>query len=205
MDRRTTLQWMLAATALPLGAGATAAVKPAARGAGYGTDPKLVKTYRSGELWPLSFSAAQRVTAAALCALIIPADEHSPSAADLQVQLFIDEWISAPYPRHRKDRLQILQGLAWIDREARQRFGRAFVAASEVQQQAIADDICWLPAAAPRFTTAARFFARYRDLTGSGFYTTPEGTRDLRFVGNQPSLSFDGPPAEVLKLVGVTT
>ena len=67
----------------------------------------------------------------------------------------------------------------------------------------ICDDICFVPKAAPPFAEAATFFARYRDLTAGGFYTTPQGAKDLRFVGNVASASFDGPPPEVLKIVGV--
>jgi len=208
MDRRTSLQWMLAAAAGPLGslgslAQHAAAAVPIPAPTGYGTDPKLVKSYRSGELWPLTFSAAQRLLAASLCRLIIPADAHSPSAADVGVPVFIDEWISAPYPAHAKDRLQILQGLEWMDRESQARFGRPFAAADEAQQVLICDDICFARKAAPPFKPAAAFFARFRDLTAGGFYTTPDGTKDLGFVGNVPSQNFDGPPADVLKIVGV--
>jgi len=202
MDRRTTLQWMLAAAAMPVWDGALAA-GATKKVTGYGTDPNLVKTYRLGELWPLTFTELQRRTAAALCALIIPADEQSPSAADLQVHLFIDEWVSAPYPRHVKDRRQILHGLGWIERDAKQRFGASFANSSEAQQRIICDEICWEAQAAPRLAEAAKFFARFRDLTAGGFYTTPAGAKDLRFVGNKPSQTFDGPPADVLKIVGV--
>ena len=34
-------------------------------------------------------------------------------------------------------------------------------------------------------------FTRYRDLTAGGFYSTPHGAKDLRFVGNVASASFD--------------
>ena len=203
MDRRTSLQWMLGAAALPL-AGPAAALTPIRKPGGYGTDPNLVRVYRRGELWPLTFSEAQRRCAAALCNLIIPADEHSPSAAELEVHLFIDEWISAPYPAHAKDRKQILKGLAWLDTEARRRFAKVFAQADEAQQRAICDAICWVDDAKPPLADAARFFARFRDLTAGGFYTTPAGAKDLRFVGNTPSAKFDGPPPEVLKPVGVS-
>ncbi|HEX5687885.1 MAG TPA: gluconate 2-dehydrogenase subunit 3 family protein [Ideonella sp.] len=205
MDRRHSLQWMLAAAALPglASAGATPALKKKAT-RGYGTDPTLVKSYRSGELWPLTFNTAQRRCAAALCGLIIPADEHSPSAATLEVHLFIDEWISAPYPDQAKDKTVILQGLAWLDAESQRRFGRRFDQASEAEQRAICDEICWAEKAAPERAEAATFFARFRDLTAGGFYTTPAGTKDLGFVGNTPSAEFAGPPATVLKIVGVS-
>jgi hypothetical protein len=201
MDRRESLQWMLAAAALPSMWGGALAQPATARG--YGTDPNLVKSHQTGALWPLAMNATQRRAAAALCAAIIPADEQSPSAAELGVHVFIDEWISAPYPAHAKDRALIEQGLAWIDAESQQRFGRPFAEAAEAQQRAICDDICFVPKAAPQFAQAAAFFARYRDLTAGGFYTTPQGTKDLRFVGNVASVTFDGPPMEVLKIVGV--
>jgi len=205
MDRRQTLQWMLAASAVlgaDVSAGATPARKSGAKG--YGTDPKLNATYRSGELWPLTFTAAQLRTAQALCGLIIPADEHSPSAAQLKVHLFIDEWVSAPYPAQVKDRDLVLNGLAWLDAEAAKRFQKRFDQLDATQQAQIADDICWADKAAPEFADAARFFKRFRDLTAGGFYTTPEGSKDLGYVGNVPSVTFDGPPLKVLQIVGVS-
>lgn len=204
MDRRSSLQWMLAAMALPeLSGGAVAAPKRDGT-KGYGTDPVLTESHRLGTLWPLSFDAAQDRCAAALCALIIPADEHSPSAAQLEVHRFIDEWISAPYPQQQKDRALIVEGLAWIDAEARRRSaGKVFADLTEAEQQPIADAICWKARAAPGLEKAAAFFARFRDLTAGGFYTTPQGTKDLGFVGNRPSATFDGPPEAVLRIVGV--
>jgi len=204
MDRRQTLQWMVAASAAlgaEMSAGATPARKP---GKTYGTDPKLTKSYASGELWPLTFTPEQARTARALCGLIIPADEQSPSAAQLKVHLFIDEWISAPYPDQAKDKTLIVKGLAWLDTESGKRFGgKRFDQLDVAQQAQIADDICWIGGAKPEFTEAARFFKRFRDLTAGGFYTTPEGSKDLGYVGNVPSVTFDGPPLKVLQIVGV--
>jgi hypothetical protein len=45
---------------------------------------------------------------------------------------------------------------------------------------------------------AAQFFARFRDLVAGGFYTTPEGMKDIQYLGNVPLTKFDGPPPEVL-------
>jgi hypothetical protein len=204
MDRRDTLRWMLAAAAAPVWRTAGAAVATPRAGKGLGTDPDLMATYERGKLWPLTFTPAQSRCAAALCGVIIPADERSPGADQLGVHEFIDEWISAPYPDQQHDRKQVLEGLAWIDAEATHRFDRAFAALSTEQQQAICDDICWIDKAGHRFAKPAQFFALFRDLTAGGFYTTPEGTKDLRFAGNVASENFDGPPAAVLKIVGVS-
>ena len=129
MDRRTTIKWVVAAAAswpLAQRRGAWAASPAAERTAepaaeplrtlkGYGTDPDLLKTYHPGEVWPLTLTAAQRQLAAVLCDLIIPADEHSPSASEVGVVDFIDEWVSAPYPDCQQDRPTVLGGLEWLD------------------------------------------------------------------------------------------
>lgn len=205
MDRRTSLKWMLAVLATtPAWSNVTFGAeipRPAAKG--YGTDPDLTKSYRVGELWPLTFTEAQRTTAKALCGVIIPADERSPSAADLEVERFIDEWISAPYPDNAADRGPILEGLAWMESESARRFGKPFAALDMPSQHAICDDICYELKAGAGLQAPAKFFARFRDLTADGFYTTPDGMKDLGFAGNTPSASFDGPPAEVLRIVGV--
>jgi hypothetical protein len=182
-----------------------AATLPAApiTAAGYGTDPDLVKTYRPGDVWPLTFTDTQRATAAVLCAVIIPADATSPSAAQLAVHDFIDEWISAPYPDQAGDRPLILDGLAWIDAEAQRRFSRNFAALTGTEQAAICDDICFAEKAAPQFVHAAKCFARFRDLTAGGFYTTPQGMKDIGYIGNMPLATFDGPTPEVLQKLGL--
>jgi hypothetical protein len=207
IDRRTAVKWMLTAYAsatlaprFAVGAEAATAV-PAAKG--YGTDPVLTKTYNPGDLWPLTFTDAQRRTAIALCDVIIPADERSPAASAVGVPDFIDEWVSAPYPDQQRDRPVILNGLGWIEEESRRRFGTGFASAVRKQQTAICDDICDEGAAKPELRDAAKFFARFRDLTSGGFYTTPEGMKDLGYIGNVPLATFDGPPPELIKKLGL--
>jgi len=208
MDRRTTIKWMLAAAAaVPALRALGYTPEPLARDvapnqAGYGTDPNLVKDWKAGDPWPLTLGVVGRLTAAALCDLIIPADDVSPAASAVGVVDFIDEWISAPYPQQRGDREIILPGLTWIDAEAQKRFGKAFAALEAAQKSAIADDIC-STSTKPEFIAAAKFFAKFRDLTAGGFYTTPVGMKDIGYTGNVPLDRFDGPPPEVLKRVGL--
>jgi len=209
MDRRTAVKWMLtaaaSATLAPQLLHGAEPPKMVPMGSGYGTDPDLLKTYNPGDLWPLTFSKAQRATASALCDVIIPADEKSPAASAVGVPDFIDEWISAPYPGHRDDQTLIIEGLEWIEAESQKRFGQAFTNLIGRQQRAICDDICFEKDATPEFKKAARFFARYRDLTAGGFYTTPEGMKDIGYIGNVPLATFDGPPPEVIKQLGLET
>ena len=206
MDRRTAIKWMLTAYATAQlgphfvhGASVTHAQAPA----GYGTDPVLTKSYNPGDFWPLTLTDPQRRLVSTLCDVIIPADSISPSASAVGVPDFIDEWISAPYDANVHDRELILNGLAWIDEEARRRFGGPFAECPAAQHIAICDRICNPATSAPQFKRAAHFFARFRDLTAAGFYTTPEGMKDVGYVGNVPLGSFAGPSPELIKQLGL--
>jgi len=208
MERRLAIKWMLAAAASTafgisggIGAGSTVAGQGPA--AGYGTDPDLQRDYHPGDLWPLTFDGNQRRIAARLCDLIIPADAESPSATQVGVDKFIDEWISAPYLGHLEDRKVVLAGLAWISAESVRRFGADFPDLVLSQCNSLCDDICYLQKARPEHMEGAHFFKRFRDLVAGGFYTTQEGMRDIGYVGNVPSASFDGPPESALKMLGL--
>ncbi|HEV2391762.1 MAG TPA: gluconate 2-dehydrogenase subunit 3 family protein [Verrucomicrobiae bacterium] len=197
MDRREAIKWMLAATATvsmldARSFGATRALS------GYGRDPNLMEVYKPGDFWPLTFTAEQHRAVSALCDVILPADDRSPSASQLKVPDFIDEWISAPYERQQRDRKELLAGLAWLETESKKRFRCGFADLADAQKQRICDDICSLQKARPGFKKAAGFFRTFRNLAMSGFYTTPEGMKDLQYLGNVPLLKFDGPPPEVL-------
>ena len=206
MDRREAVKWMLSALTSAMLVDHDAfgqAHSPPIGAKGYGLDPDLLKTYAPGDLWPLVFTRTQRRTAAALCDVIIPAEGGTPSASALGVHDFINEWISAPYAAHARDRALIVDGLAWMDAESRRRFSAPFHTLSMARQHAICDDICHEPTATPEFKGAAAFFRRYRDLTAGGFYTTPAGMKDIGYVGNVAMPAFKGPPRAVLEKLGL--
>jgi hypothetical protein len=203
MDRRTSIKWVLAASASwPLLGREVRAFAPL-KGPGYGTDPNLGVNYHAGEPWPLTLNAAQRRLAGTLSDIIIPADETSASASAAGVVDFIDEWVSAPYPEFERDRGMVLGGFYWLDSEAQRRFGQDFIELTAAQQIGICDDICDASRALGALHEAAQFFALYRDLTAGGFYSSPVGREDLKFIGNVPLKSFDGPPPELLKKLGL--
>ena len=54
-----------------------------------------------------------------------------------------------------------------------------------------------------RWRTGLAFFASFRDLTASGFWSSKMGVDDLGFVGNTPT-TWTGPPEEVLKKLGLS-
>ena len=67
---------------------------------------------------------------AILSDIICPADERGPAATDVGVPDVIDEWVSAPYSSQQRDRVEIINGLQWLDDEAAMRFGSSFVSAN---------------------------------------------------------------------------
>jgi hypothetical protein len=197
MDRREAIRWMVAAAATVPWLDARALGAPAPT-KGYGQDPRLLEAPKPGEFWPLTFTADQRLLVASLCDVIVPADEVSPSASQLHVHEFIDEWVSAPYPKQRADAELVRWGLRWLERESKRRFKRPFVQLTEEQKDRICQEICNESKAASRYKRPAQFFAKFRSLAMAGFYTTPEGMKDIQYLGNVALTRFDGPPAEVL-------
>lgn len=165
-----------------------------------GTDPNLRAKIIP---WDRVLTEAEMKTVTALCDVIIPADDKSPAASALGVPDFINEWVSAPYAQQVADREQVRKGLAWLEAEATKRFQAAFSALDEKQQQAICDDLCFVPKAKPEHREAAEFFAKMRNLAAGGFYTTPEGWKDLGYIGNVAMAEFPGPPPEVLAHLGL--
>jgi hypothetical protein len=228
ISRRRAMQWVLgavAASALPpalrtgdagsatLGQEVGRTPNPQERASdvppginkGYGVDPNLIKTYKPGDVWPLTFTPEQKRAATALADVILPKDHLGPAASELGVPEMLDEWVSAPYPTQQADRPVVLDGLAWLDAESAKRFaGKAFADLIEAQKHRICDDICDPAAAQPEFRRASAFFVKFRGLCAGAYYATPPGWQAIGYVGNVALGSFDGPPPEVLKQIGVT-
>ena len=213
MDRRHALKVMAIAAATPgllscepSAPGADIASVPAPtstpKAKGTAADPDLIAPVVP---WQRSLSADELAALAVLCDVIIPADERSPSASQVGAPDFIDEWVSAPYPRNERDGVLIRGGLLWIDRESAERFGQGlrFRDLTTVQQHAICDDICFMPDASEQNELGARFFDRVRYLTSTAFWTTTEGMTDLEYVGNVALAQWDPPPPEVLRHLGL--
>ena len=213
IDRRRALKWIgAAAAAASLFPHASAQGRlqrqPGAPvptgGQRLGWDPVLNKTYSPGELWPLTLTPKQRKAAAALTDLILPPDNPGDKLpSQLGVQEFIDEWISSPYDETNKDRPVIAEGLDWLDAESARRFHKDFADLTESQKCAIADDICGKTAVKKEFKSAQNFFNRFRYLAASGYYTTPQGWKDIGYTGNVPMVDFPGPTPEALKHLGL--
>jgi Gluconate 2-dehydrogenase subunit 3 len=166
--------------------------------AGIGWDPNLLK---KEILWPRILTDAEKRTVSVLADIIIPADEHGPSASAVGVPDFIDEWVSAPYDPQRADLKTIRSGLAWFDAESKRRFGKIYAEAAPAEQTSLLDAV--LVEGSTERKTAYTFFKLFRDRVAGGYYSTPDGWKALGYIGNTPQLAFAGPTDEALKHIGL--
>jgi len=165
---------------------------------GYGKDPNLIMPVRDS--WPRTLLADQLNLVAVLSDIIVPKDGNFPSATDVNVPDVVDEWISAPYSRQQNDRIAFLSALQWIDDESVLRFNRKFVLLSAEQQLAIIDDIAYSKEQlAVEFSQIVPVFSSFRKLVLSAYFSSPEGTKDLGYLGNVPIAGdYPGPSDDAM-------
>jgi hypothetical protein len=195
LPRRRVLQWFAAVAAaegVALPSALAQGAKPATTG--YGQDPVMAKSYERGEVWPLTMTEAEKKATVALADVIFPADDLGPAASEVRVADFIDEWISAPYPRQKGDRGVIIPALKKMNEECLKNFGKNFADLSD-QEKTKACDV---------MAKGNHFFNVFVGLASGAYYSDPRCWNALGYAGNLPyGGPFKGPPEEVLKQAGV--
>ena len=192
MDRRTVLKAVALASVSPAWAWTRVEAETAFRAAS--------AARAAGDFEPAFFTAAEYATVVLLADMILPADERSVSASDAGVPEFID-FMMIDRPA-RQDAMR--GGLGWLDREAHERFGARFTAATDAQRAAILDDIAWPARARPERSHGVAFFSAFRDLVATGFWSSKVGVEDLQYRGNTVVLRWDGCPPAALHKLGVS-
>ena len=165
---------------------------------GYGKDPSMIIPPKSP--WPKTLTVEQLTLVAVLADILVPRDGDVPSATEVNVPDVVDEWVSAPYERQQSDRLSILSVLVWLNDEAKLRFSKGFTALSKAEQLKIIDDIAYQKDdLAEEYTRIVREFSRFRKLVLAAFFCSPEGTKDLGYLGNVPIAGdYPGPTDEAM-------
>ena len=186
VDRRSALAWIGVVGAAVAGGAGIVVYGPQMGGQkvtrGYGTDPKLTKPEKAP--WSRIMIPAQLQTAAILADFILPASGSAPSASALGVPDFVDEWVSAPYPDQLKDRPIVLTGLNTL--------------APKVLKTSAADRAAALDSLRHSTDPATlKFWKKFRRLTIGAYYTTPEGFKDVGYIGNVARTSDPGPSPQV--------
>jgi gluconate 2-dehydrogenase gamma chain len=114
------------------------------------------------------------------------------------------DWLLADKEASENSKVAMRGGLAWLDLEASERFGKTFVTATDAQRRQILDDIAWPKKARPELSQGVAFFNRFRDLTASGFFSSEIGYKDVKYVGNVFNPGFNGCPPEANAKLGVS-
>src|SRR5262245_8906530 len=156
---------------------------------------------------PKFFTAHEYATVRVLVDLIIPRDERSGSATDAGVPEFMD-FMMIDQPRRQ---VAMRGGLALVDRLSVRRSGKNVVSATDAERRQLLDEIAFVPdernarAVAERgLAPAIAFFASFRDLTATGFFTSKMGIADLQYQGNVFVAEWSGCPEAALKKLGVS-
>ena len=158
---------------------------------------------------PKFFTAHEWATVRLLADIVIPKDERSGSATDALVPEFMDFAMTDPLlgERDREQRQTAMRGgLAWLDLECQDRFGKTFIDATEAERTQVLDDIAYPEKAKGKAANrpGVHFFSSFRDLTASGFWSSKMGVEDLQYMGNAYVAEWKGPPPEVLKKLGLS-
>jgi len=148
---------------------------------------------------PRNFTPHEWDTVRLLVDLIIPKDERSGSATDAGVPEFMDFMLGDDPDLQTPVR----GGLAWLDHECDDRYGKTLVACSAAERTAVLNDIAWPKRAKPQHSAGVAFFNRFRDFTASGFFSSRMGVQDLRYIGNTFVSEWKGCPPEALAKLGV--
>jgi gluconate 2-dehydrogenase gamma chain len=115
--------------------------------------------------------------------------------------MMVDPQIS---PNDREWRQTAMRGgLAWLDNECTDRFGKTFLECTDTERTGVIDDIAWPKKAKPEHEQGAAFFSEFRDLTASGFWSSRPGVQDLKYLGNTFVAEWKGCPDEMLTRLGV--
>jgi gluconate 2-dehydrogenase gamma chain len=149
---------------------------------------------------PKHFTAHEWDTVRLLVDVIIPKDERSGSATEAGVPEFMDFMLGDDPDLETPVR----GGLAWLDHECDDRYGKTLVACSDAERTAVLDDIAWPKKAKPEHAAGVAFFNRFRDLTASGFFSSKMGVQDLGYIGNTFVTEWKGCPPEALAKLGVS-
>jgi hypothetical protein len=149
------------------------------------------------------FTAKEFRTVEVLADDIIPADGRSSGAVAAGVPAFIDFHMSVP-ETSEDTRTAMRGGLRWLDTQSRKRFGTPYATTKTAQRHQILDDISWPAKARPEMSQGVAFFNRFRDMVGSGFFSSPTGWRDLQYVGNVFNPGWHGCPEPAMRKLGVS-
>lgn len=138
---------------------------------------------------PLFFDEHQNETVVVLTDLIIPATD-TPGAKEAQVNRLIDLMLNES---EKDEKAAFIEGLAWLDGRSLSRYGKPFIGLSGEQQTAMLDPLSDPANHNPEDQPGVRFFARVKNATIFGYYTSKIGLdQELQYGGDDYHTEFPG-------------
>jgi len=147
----------------------------------------------AGKYTPKYFSGHQYQMLLLLCDTIIPKDETSGGAVEAGAPEFIDLLTS----ENEEYQGMFGGGLMWLDNFCTDRYERVFLECTAPQQKEVLELIAYKKNAQANaeLSPGIAFFAKLRNMTCDGFYTSKIGIEDLKYIGNTALAEFPGCPA----------
>jgi len=141
---------------------------------------------------PKFFSPHAYKTLQSLCNTIIPSDNESKGAVEAGAPEFIDLLTS----ENTDYQVALGGGLMWLDNTCIDRYERAYLDCTPVQQKEILDQVAYRKNAKkdPSLGQGIEFFSFLRKLTADGFFTSEIGINYLGYIGNTYVQEFPGCP-----------
>jgi hypothetical protein len=141
---------------------------------------------------PQFFKGDQFKTVETLTEMILPTDDQ-PGAKEAQVANYIDFIVASAKEFEPSLQQEWREGLAYLDRESRKRFGKTFRVASEPDRTQLLTDMS-LPEREPKVQHEGyAFFKLVKEMTVEGFYTSRIGLIDvLDYQGMNYNSDFPG-------------
>jgi Gluconate 2-dehydrogenase subunit 3 len=143
---------------------------------------------------PLFFTPLEYATIERLTDIVIPTDD-TPGAREAGVSEFIDLMVS----RDSKLQPDFRAGLAWLNSHSRKTMGRPFLELPTAHQSAMLESLAYKNKFRPGEEPGRQFFARIREYTVMGFYSSEIGLKELdypglRFYAESPSCPHKDDP-----------
>jgi gluconate 2-dehydrogenase gamma chain len=127
---------------------------------------------------PVFFSPVEYALVERLAAIIIPTDQ-TPGASEAGVAEFIDV-MTARDPNLQHD---FRRGMKWLNAHSQKLQGKPFLGLASDQQISLLETLAYQRKFRPGEEAGRSFFARMREYTIMGFYTSEVGLQELDFPG----------------------
>jgi hypothetical protein len=146
----------------------------------------------AGKYAPKYFDAHQYETLTSLCDTILPKDEKSGGAVEAGAPEFIDLLTS----ENEEFQVALGGGLLWLDTRCVDAYGKTYLECAPEQRTEILELLAYRKNAKQdaSLSQGVAFFAKLRDMTCDGYYTSKIGIEDLQYIGNVALSEWPGCP-----------